>query len=116
MSENPDKQRKNRFEAPFHERQDHVSSKLSKKLKNKYGKRRINLRTGDEVEVMRGDHKGTTGEVEEIDLTSAQVTVSNVEVEKSDGSNVRFPLRPSNLKIISLDTSDPERMKKLEAK
>jgi len=115
MTKQPRKQRKKLYEAPLHERQDFVSATLSETLRERYGKRRVNVRTGDEVEVMRGDHAGESGAVEEVDLDSGRIVVEGVAIEKGDGSTVQQPIRPSNVRITSLDTSDPRREEKLEA-
>lgn len=115
MSKKPSKQRKRRSEAPLHVRQDAVSAPLSWKLRDRYGKRRVNVRSGDEVEVMRGDHAGETGTVEAVDLDSMTIVVEDVTVERGDGSSESYPLQPSNVKITDLDTSDPRREEKLEA-
>ncbi|OKY78897.1 MAG: Ribosomal protein L24 [Candidatus Methanohalarchaeum thermophilum] len=113
MTEKPEKQRKKQAQADLHEKQKKMASMLSKELREDYEKRRIPVRAGDKVEVMRGDAKGETGEVSEVDLTREKVTVEGVIVEKPDGSEVPKPLDPSNLKIIDLDTSDRERIKLL---
>ncbi|MBS1263136.1 MAG: 50S ribosomal protein L24 [Methanonatronarchaeales archaeon] len=114
MSRQPRKQRKNLYEAPLHERQDLVSATLSGKLRDRYGMRRVNVRSGDEVEVMRGDHEGESGRVEEVDLESGLIVVRGVTTEKGDGSTVEHPLHPSNVRVTRLDTSDPRREAKLE--
>lgn len=103
------------YEASLHERQDQVSATLSGKLRERYGRRRANVRTGDEVEVMRGDHSGESGAVEAVDLNDGRLVIEGVTVETSDGSSVRALIRPSNARITSLDTSDPRRMEKLES-
>lgn len=113
-SKQPRKQRKRLYEAPLHERQDLVAAPLSKKLRDQYGKRRINVRKGDKVEVTRGDHAGTEGSVDNVDLDSGRIIVDGVAIEKTDGSQETYPVHPSNVRITSLDTSDPERTKKLE--
>ena len=42
------------------------------------------------------------------------IIVDGVAIEKTDGSQETYPVHPSNVRITSLDTSDPERTKKLE--
>lgn len=114
MSKKPDKQRKRKENAPLHKKQDMVAAALSEELREKHNKRRMPVREGDKVEVMRGDHKNKTGKVSEIDLDSLTVKIEDVTVEKSDGSEVPRPIDPSNLKIIELQTTDRKRVEKLE--
>lgn len=113
-SKQPRKQRKDLYDAPLHKRQDRVAATLSTDLREDHGTRRVNVRAGDKVEVMRGDHAGETGTVDGVDLERGKIIVDGVVTEKSDGSQESYPLHPSNVKITSLDTSDPERQKKLE--
>ena len=61
----PRKQRKERYTAPLHKRQKYVHAPLSKALREELKKRNAQLRKGDTVKVMRGDHAGTEGAVEE---------------------------------------------------
>lgn len=114
MSKKPGKQRKRKENAPLHKRQDMMAAHLSKDLREKHEKRRMPVREGDEVEIMRGDAKGQTGEINEVDLDSLTVEVDDVTVEKSDGSEVPRPVKPSNLKIKELKTTDRKRVEKLE--
>lgn len=113
-SKQPRKQRKDIYDAPLHRRQDRVAAPLSPDLRERHDTRRVNVRTGDEVEVTRGDHAGESGTVDGVDLDRGKIIVDGVTTEKSDGSQESYPLHPSNVKITSLDTSDPERQKKLE--
>ena len=56
-STQPRKQRKYRANAPLHTKHKFLSANLSKSLRQKYGKRSLPLRKGDEVLVMRGSFK-----------------------------------------------------------
>lgn len=57
------KARKRHFQAPSHMRRKIMSSPLSKDLRNKHGVRAIPIRKDDEVQVVRGHHKGNMGKV-----------------------------------------------------
>jgi len=105
----PRKQRKYRYNAPLHVRQGFVSASLSKSLRERFGKRSMPLRKGDEIEVMRGGFKGKRGVVDRINLSKTKIYVDEVKVKKSDGSEVMRALQPSNLKIVKLNLDDKKR-------
>ena len=107
------KQRKYRYNAPLHVRHKLVSAHLSPILRERYGKRSLPVRKGDEVKVMRGGSKGIKGIVERVNLSMEKVYVEAVKVKKSDGSEVMKALRPSNLMITTLSLDDKSRLKVL---
>jgi len=107
----PRKQRKRRYEAPLHRRQKMVAAPLSKELRKKFNRRSLPLRKGDKVEVMRGEFKGIKSTVREVDLKKLKVILEDVKRKKTDGTEVRVPLDPSNLMIIEPDMSDKKRQK-----
>jgi len=110
------KQRKYRHNAPLHVRQKFVHVHLSKDLKKKYGKRRLGLKKGDKVKVVRGQFRKHTGTVERIDLKKTAVYVSGIEVTKKDGSKTTYPINPSNLILTELSLDDKMRQKIVERK
>ncbi|OUJ18835.1 Ribosomal protein L24 [Methanonatronarchaeum thermophilum] len=114
MTKQPRKQRKNRSNAPLHKRQKYMGVNLSEKLQEKFGKKTIPVKVGDEVEVVRGDHKGEKGEVTEVDMKQERIAIEGLTIRKSDDSQVPAYIHPSNLKLIDLDTSDRMRVKQLE--
>ncbi|XGI83315.1 50S ribosomal protein L24 [Halorutilales archaeon Cl-col2-1] len=113
MTTQPRKQRKQRDEAPLHERHNFVHATLSDDLRDEYGTRRVRVSAGDTVEVMRGDEAGETGEVLGVDLDSAKVEVEGVTVEKADGEEVPRMVDASNLRVTDLDLEDPEREERI---
>jgi large subunit ribosomal protein L24 len=108
-SKKPNKQRKYRFNAPLHIRGSFLNAHLSKELHSKYGIRAIRVRTGDKVRIMRGQFKKTEGKVEEIDMKRLKVYIAKVEHVKRDGTKARYPIEPSNLLIVELNTEDKAR-------
>ncbi len=108
------KQRKYIYNAPLHIRRRMMAAHLSKELKEKYGKRSFSVRTGDVVEVARGQFKGKTGKVVKVLLKKYRVYVEGVELTKKDGSKVFYPIHPSNLVIKELELSDPKREEALK--
>jgi large subunit ribosomal protein L24 len=109
----PRKQRKAMYNAPLHLRRKHIASHLSEELLLKYNVRRTPLVSGDEVNVLRGDHKGKTGVVVDIDTKARKVVVEGVTHKKADGTDVAYPLDASNLRIIKLNLEDKRRRAKL---
>lgn len=106
---NPSKERKNKAEAPMHERQNMVAAPLEKDLRKDFDRRSLPVKSGDEVEVTRGDHRGKTSEVRDVDLDGLKVVLEDVSKEKVDGTEVHPKIDPSNIMIIEPDLSDPER-------
>jgi len=107
----PRKQRKQRFSAPLHLRQKFMHSMLSPTLRTEFKKRSVQVRKGDTVKVMRGDHAGTEGDVELVDLKRCTIKVAGVSNFKADGTEVPRPIHPSNVMITKLNLEDAEREK-----
>lgn len=105
----PRKQRKRLYEAPLHKRQKMVAVNLSKELRKKLKKRNMPVKKGDRVEVMRGKHTGMKSLVNEVDLRSLMVTLEDVKKNKTDGTEIRVRIHPSNLMIIEPDMTDKKR-------
>jgi len=109
-SKKPNKQRKYRFNAPLHIRGSFLNVHLSKELRSKYGTRALRVRTGDKVRIMRGQFKTQEGKVEEVNVKKLKVYISKIEHVKKDGSKARYPIQPSNLLLVELNTDDKERL------
>jgi len=105
----PRKQRRFRFNAPLHVRQKMVAAHLSKELREEFKRRSLPVRKGDRVRILRGKFKGKEGVVARVDLRRLKVFVEGITQKKADGSEVLFPLDPSNLLIIEVDRSDERR-------
>jgi large subunit ribosomal protein L24 len=115
-SKQPRKQRKYRYNAPFHLRHKMLSANLSKELRKKYGKRNFPLKKNDEVRIMIGEFKNKKGKIEKVELKRLKVSVGGINKTKKDGSKVPVLFDPSNLQILELDLSDKERKGALERK
>ncbi|MCE4617063.1 MAG: 50S ribosomal protein L24 [Desulfurococcales archaeon] len=113
-SKQPRRQRKTFFNAPLHRRHKAMTAPLSRELREKYGVKRLPVRKGDKVRVMRGQFRGVEGSVVDVDLSRYKIKVDNVVIKKASGDQVFYPIHPSNVMIISLDTSDDVRMKIIE--
>jgi large subunit ribosomal protein L24 len=114
QSKKPSKQRQMVRNAPLHMRHRMLSVHLSGNLRKQLGKRSLPVRKGDEVKVLRGEHRGTTGKVEDVNLKSLQVFIENVKVKKVSGKEAAIPFRSSNLMITNLVLEDKERRKTAE--
>ena len=115
MSEQPTKQRNQTERAPLHERHKQVHATLTEELREEYGQRRVRVNAGDTVEVMRGDFAGEEGEVLDVDLRDATISVEDVTLETADGEEVPRRLEASNVRVIDLDLSDDVREQRLES-
>jgi large subunit ribosomal protein L24 len=111
-SKQPRKQRKYRYNAPSHIRGSFLNAHLSKELAKKHGIKRIRVRTGDKVKIMRGKFKGKENKVDMINLKKSKVMIVGVEIAKKDGSKSRPLIHASNLLITELNTDDKKRLEK----
>tara|TARA_Y100000034_G_scaffold125041_1_gene174076 strand:+ start:830 stop:1228 length:399 start_codon:yes stop_codon:yes gene_type:complete len=112
----PRKQRKYRYNAPMHVRKKLVSVHLSKELIKKHNKRNLPLIKGDKVKVMRGQFKNKIGIVEKVDKKNLRIYVEGIEMQKKDGSKVKYSIDPSNLLITELKLEDKKRLNIPEVK
>ncbi|GAB6880070.1 50S ribosomal protein L24 [Halorubrum gandharaense] len=114
MTKQPRKQRNQSESASLHQRQNQVRATFTEELREEYGQRNVRVNAGDTVEVLRGDHVGTTGEVVAVDLSAERITVEDVTVEKSDGEEVPRPIPASNVRVTELDLEDERREARLQ--
>lgn len=113
-STQPRKQRKYRYNAPSHVKRKFLSANLSPTLRERYGKRSIVIRSGDEVLISRGKSKGTKGIVERVDINKERVYIEGVKMKKVDGSDVSKPVTASNCMITKIKIDDKRRQAILE--
>ena len=106
------KQRKYAAQAPIHVKRKFLGAHLSKELRSKHATRRLPLRSGDKVKIMRGSFKGITGSVDRVDLKRSAVYITGIEITKRDGSKITPPIKASNLLITELNLNDKRRLKK----
>ncbi|MFA5943571.1 MAG: 50S ribosomal protein L24 [Candidatus Thermoplasmatota archaeon] len=114
LSSQPRKQRLARYNAPHHQARKQMASHLSEELLLKYNRRSMTVITGDEVKLLRGDHKGKSGKIVGVDVTVRKVVVEGVTNKKADGTEVPLPVDPSNLLIVKLNLEDKRRQAKLD--
>ncbi|KAJ2807511.1 60S ribosomal protein L26A [Coemansia guatemalensis] len=103
------KARKAHFTAPSHIRRKLMSAGLSKDLRKKHDVRSIPVRTGDEVIVVRGQHKGREGKVTAVYRKKWVIYIERLVREKVNGATIPIPVHPSNVAITALKlTKDRE--------
>jgi large subunit ribosomal protein L24 len=110
----PRKQRKYAINAPLHAKRKMASASLAPELRERYGRRSMVVRKGDEVRIMRGDMKGKTGAIEKVNIRKGTVHVEGVKRKKVDGSEVPIPVIPSKLQITKLILDDKRRQAVLQ--
>ncbi|MBN2014558.1 MAG: 50S ribosomal protein L24 [Candidatus Altiarchaeota archaeon] len=115
-SKKPGKQRKYRLQAPLHRRREMVSSTLSEELKKKYKRRSMSVRKGDKVRVMRGEFRGTQGDVMRVNTKEYKIYVGGITIKKSDGTEIERAIDPSNVMLVDLFLEDKKRREILERK
>jgi large subunit ribosomal protein L24 len=113
-STDPSKQRKYRRNAPQHVKDNLVSANLSHELRDELETRSLQLNLGDRVQVTRGDFKGSSGIISNINREDQKVYINGLEVERQDGSTSQVPFRPSNLQIQALNLENIERIEKYD--
>lgn len=107
----PCKQRKYRYNAPLHIKHRFMSVHLSKDLRSKHKIRRIIVKTGDSVMVLKGQFKKKVGKVASVDIRKSKVFIEGIESVKKDGTKSLYPFTPSNLLITELNLDDKKRLK-----
>lgn len=112
----PRKQRKKMYQAPLHKRYRRFSAPLSPELKSSRNTNSIPVRTGDTVQVMRGDYKGFEGKVTRVDRKEYRIFVEGVTRDKVDGSTALIPIHPSKVAITRLNLDDKWRREILKRK
>lgn len=105
----PRRQRKYLLKAPLHIRQKMMHTKLSDDLKRQYGIKRLSVRKGDVIKILRGDFAGHEGKVVRVSLKRIRIYVEGVTITKADGSSILRPIHPSKVEIVKLDLSDKYR-------
>ncbi len=109
----PRRQVKFRSNAPNHIRRKFMGCSLDKKLREKYGRRNIEVRKGDEVKIMRGKFKGKQGKVGDVDVKNTRIQVEGIQRKKKlGGEKLVTWFHPSKVKIIILNVDDKRRLKR----
>jgi len=112
----PRKQVKFRANAPNHIKRKFMASPLDKPLREKYGRRSIEVRKGDEVKVMRGKFAKKLGKVGIVDVAHTRIQIDGLQRAKKGGEKLETWFHPSKIKIVNLYEDDSRRLKTLKKK
>jgi large subunit ribosomal protein L24 len=110
-SKKPGKQVKYRETSPLHIKAKFMHTHLSKDLANKHGTRSLRARKGDRVSVVKGQFKGKSAKIERVDMKNSKVYLEGIDIQKGDGTKVKFPISVNNVMIIEL-IDDKRRFKR----
>jgi large subunit ribosomal protein L24 len=117
-SKQPKKQRKALFNHKNHQRSKLLTTRVADFLRDEYGIKKLPIRVGDQVRVVRGEFKDFEGEV--IEVTRKQrVKVKECVFEKVDGTQFHPGIHISNLIITKFKDErkmDPWRASIIERK
>ncbi|MCI4409897.1 MAG: 50S ribosomal protein L24 [Thermofilum sp.] len=117
VSSQPRKVRKREiYTAQLHVRSKRIVAPLSKELSQKLGLKRIRVRKGDRVLIVRGSFKGHEGKITSVDVKRGRIHVEGAMLRKADGTEVPYPIHPSKVVVLELDLSDPRRKELVERK
>ena len=83
-----------------------LSASLSDDLVSKHKVKRLPIRTGDSVRIMRGDFAGLEGKVERIEYSTGRIYVEGMTREKSAGVSSKLPIHSSKVFVTNLNLSD----------
>lgn len=109
-SKQPRKQRKYAYNAPLHIKGKLLTACLAKELVKKHSAKKLRIKLGDKVRVMRGKFKGKEGKVDVVNIKKSTAYITGIEFTKKDGSKGRRPIHASNIMIIDLNTDDKNRL------
>lgn len=106
VSSKPSKQRLQLINASLHKRRKLFNARLADDLVSRYGTKRLPIRVGDVVKILRGDWAGHEGKVVKVDLKRVRIYVEGVTMKRSDGTPVYYGIHPSKVIITKVDMSD----------
>lgn len=111
-SSKPRKQHKHLAKLPLHRGSKIISAPLDKAKYANAAVRRVTLRTGDTVRIVRGSRSGHEGKVAKIDLKRRKISVEKALLNKADNKEVTLWFDASNVVVTKVDLSDPVRKEK----
>jgi len=79
-----------------------MSAALSTDLRKKHGVKSLPVRRDDEVQIMNGTWKGNKGKVTQVYRLRNCIYVEKVSKNKPNGTSIRIPIHPSNVRITTL--------------
>lgn len=100
-SKKPKKQRKALFNYKNHQRSKLLSTRLADFLQDVYGVRRLPIRVGDNVRVVKGDFKDIEGECMEV-RKDLKLIIKECKLDKTSGESYYVPIHHSKVIITKL--------------
>mmetsp|Transcript_10472 Transcript_10472/g.23362 ORF Transcript_10472/g.23362 Transcript_10472/m.23362 type:complete len:118 (+) Transcript_10472:614-967(+) len=91
-----------------------MSSPTSKNLKIKYEIKRIPIRRGDYVIILRGNQKGKLGKITQCSRRNFFIFVENVIGVKTSNMNYFIQINPSNVLVSKINLTDTRKEKFLK--
>ena len=93
-----------------------ICSMLSDELKKKHNKNNLRVIKGDRVKILRGQFKGKSGKVENVNIKTKKLYIENIELQKKDGTKTQYPIHHSNVMITELNLKDKKRSEIIKRK
>ncbi|MHA1130776.1 MAG: 50S ribosomal protein L24 [Candidatus Helarchaeota archaeon] len=97
------KQRKRYFNLPNHQRNKLVHAKCHDDVAMEHGIKKLSIRTGDTVLVVRGEFRDMEGKVSKINRQKSQIFIDGASIEKSSGTTFDIPIHPSNVVLTKIE-------------
>ncbi len=116
VASQPRKVRKRMFNAPLHIRRKFLTAPLAPTLRREVGIKRLPVRKGDTVLIMRGEFAGHEGKVVRVSVKKARIYVEGATRRKVDGTEIFVPIHASKVMITKLDLSDDKRKEIIKRK
>jgi large subunit ribosomal protein L24 len=108
-SSKPRKQHKALAKAPLHRKSKGIRAPLDRSKFADSRVKRVTLRAGDTVRVVRGSRQGHEGKIARVDAKRGKVSIEKALLQKADNKEVTWWFDPSNLVVTKVDLSDPIR-------
>jgi len=109
----PSKQRKrNIYKTNIYGKRKLLVAKLDKPLLKTTTKKRMTVRKGDTIKILRGKYKGKSGKVDKVSYTKAKIYIKDIKQTNSRGQDRLIPFNASNVIIIDLILNDNKRISK----
>jgi large subunit ribosomal protein L24 len=106
----PSKNRKRIYFAKLHESKKMLVAPIEKAVAKTVGKKKITVRKGDTVKIMRGQHKLKSGTVSKVDYDKTKVYLKEFNVTNSRGQEKPIPFIASNLMLTNVLLDDKKRI------
>lgn len=114
-SSKPRKQRKALANLPLHRGNKVIVAPLDPAKYGSSGVKRITVRTGDTVKIVRGSRSGHEGKIAKIDLKKRKISVEKALINKADNKEVTLWFDASNVVVTKVDLSDPVRKERFRS-